>query len=92
MVEAHQRIVSAAESMEIMKKMKEFDESHENSPMLMVFRQYMGMVLEMLMFIRAVRTANWELHLEALEIFTKYFLINYSSLPSQDESTVKHRL
>lgn len=41
--------------------------------MFMVFRQYMGMVLEMLMFIRAVRTANWELHLEALEIFTKYF-------------------
>lgn len=84
MVEAHQQIVSAAESMEIMKKMKEFDESHENSPMLMVFRQYMGMVLEMLMFIRAVRTANWELHLEALEIFTKYFFahdhLNYARI------------
>ena len=74
MEEAHQRIVNTLESMEIMKKMKEFEESPENSPMFMVFRQYMGMVLEMLMFIRAVRTANWELHLEALEIFTKYFL------------------
>lgn len=82
--EAHQRIVNAVESMEIMKKMKEFDESHENSPMFKVFRQYMGMVLEMLMFIRAVRTANWELHLEALEIFTKYFFahdrLNYARM------------
>ena len=34
MVEAHQRIVNAVESMEIMKQMKEFDESHENSSML----------------------------------------------------------
>ena len=33
MEEGHQRIVNAVESMEIMKKMKEFDESHENSPM-----------------------------------------------------------
>ena len=82
--EAHQRIVNAVESMKIMKKMKEFDESHENSPMFKVFRQYMGMVLEMLMFIRAVRTANWELHLEALEIFTKYFFahdrLNYARM------------
>ena len=33
----------------------------------------MKMVLEMLQFIRAVRTANWELHLMTLETFTKYF-------------------
>ena len=76
--------MNAVESMEIMKKMKEFDQSHENSPMFMVFRHYMGMVLEMLMFIRAVRTANWELHLEALEIFTKYFFahdrLNYARM------------
>ena len=82
--EAHQQIVNAVECMEIMKKMKEFDESHENSPMFMVFRQHMGMVLEMLMFIRAVRTANWELHLLALKIFTKYFFahdhLNYAQM------------
>ena len=82
--EAHQRIMNAVQSMEIMKKMKEFDESHETSPMFMVFRQYMGMVLEMLMFIRAVCTANWELHLEALEIFTKHFFghdhLNYAQM------------
>ena len=84
MEKAHKRIVNAVESMEIMKKMKEFDESHENSTMFMVFRHYMGMVLEMLMFIRAVLTANWKLHLEALEIFTKYFFahdrLNYARM------------
>ena len=74
MEDVHQRIVDALESMEIMKRMNKFDESHENSPMFVVFRQYMGMVLEMLKCIRVVRTANWEPHLEALEIFTKYFL------------------
>ena len=34
------------------------------------------MILEMLMFIRAVHTANWSLHLQALEIFTKYFFVH----------------
>lgn len=58
--------------MEIMKKMKEFDESHENSPKFMVFRQYMGMLLEMLIFIRAIRITNWEPHLDAVEIFTMH--------------------
>ena len=82
--EAHQQIVNAVDSIKIMKKMKEFDESYENSPMFMVFRQCIGMVLEMLIFIRAVRTANWELHLVALEIFTKYFFahdrLNYARM------------
>ena len=34
MEEGHQRIVNAVESMEIMKKMKEFDESQEIAPCL----------------------------------------------------------
>ena len=79
--EVHKRMVHAVESMDIMKKMDEFDERHANNPMLKVFRHYMAMVLEM-MFIRAVRTANWKLHLQALEIFTKYFFahdrLNYA--------------
>ena len=40
------------------------------------------MILETMMFIRAVHTANWSPHLQALEIFTKYFFVhdrfNYS--------------
>lgn len=67
--------MSVVEFMEIMKKMKEFDESYENSFMLMVFRYYMGMVLEMLMFIRVVRIVNWEFYFEVFEIFIKYFFV-----------------
>lgn len=66
--QAHQRIINALQSMEIMDKMDIFDEAHKNSPMFKVFRQYMRMVLEMLMFLRAVHTADWEVHLKALEI------------------------
>ena len=36
----------------------------------------MCMILEMMMFIRAIHMANWSLHLQALEIFTKYFFIH----------------
>ena len=42
------------------------------------------MVLEMMLFIRAVSTANWNLHLQALELFTKYFFahdrLNYTRM------------
>ena len=44
----------------------------------------MSMVLEMMMFVRAVRTANWQLHLQALELFSKYFFahdrLNYAKM------------
>ena len=42
------------------------------------------MVLEMMMFVRAVRTADWLLHLQALEKFTKYYFahdrLNYARM------------
>ena len=54
----------------------------EKQPLFRVMKQHIKMVLEMLQFIRAVRTANWELHLMALESFTKYFFahdkVNYA--------------
>ena len=47
-------------------------------------RQYMRMVMEMLSFIRAVRTGDWKLHLKALELFTKYVFahdrLNYACM------------
>lgn len=48
----------------------------------MVFQQYMRMVLEMLVFIRAVRSANWELHLDALKIWPSelYDHLNYARM------------
>lgn len=72
--EIHEGKVDAVESMDIMKRMAEFDRQYTNNPMFKVFWQYMCMILEM-MFIREVHTAIWSLHLQALEIFTKYFFV-----------------
>ena len=47
-------------------------------------RQYMHMVQFVLLFIKAVRTADWDLHLSSLEAFTKYFFaydkLNYARM------------
>ena len=53
--------------------MSRFDAKNANQPLFRVMKQYMKMMLEILHFIRAVRTANWRLHLMALKTFTKYF-------------------
>ena len=41
-------MVEAVESMDIIKKMAEFDRRHTSNPMFKVFRQYMCMVVEMM--------------------------------------------
>ena len=47
---------------------------------------YMAMVMEMMTFIKAVRTGDWDLHLEAIQFFVKYFfthdLLNYARMIS----------
>ena len=52
--------------------------------MFRVIRQYMQMVLDMMAFVRAVRTGNWESHLKALDIFTNFFYahdwLNYACM------------
>ena len=84
MKDANARLMRVIESQRIIEKMAEFDAVHEKHPMFKVTRQYMRMVMEMLEFIRAVRTGDWELHLKALEIFTKYFFahdrLNYARM------------
>ena len=59
-----------------------FDVQHEEIPLFNVMHQYIRMVTEMMSFIQAVRTGDWALHLEALELFTKYFfahdMLNYA--------------
>ena len=65
-------MVEAVEPMDIMERMAEFDRRHTSNPMFKVFRQYMCMVVEM-MFTKPVWTANWNLHLQSLEIFTQHF-------------------
>ena len=82
--EAHDRLVSTIESQKIIEKMDVFDKEKEKSPLFKIVRQYMRMVMEMMTFIRAVRTGDWALHLEALEVFTKYFfahdMLNYARM------------
>ena len=61
-----------------------FDAQHEEIPVFNVMHQYMRMVTEMMSFIQALRTGDWALHLEALELFTKYFfahdMLNYACM------------
>ena len=69
----------------VIAKMKAFSpKEFEEKPTLRVALQYMHMVNIMLILIKFVQTANWELHLAVLEEFVKYFfaldLTNYSSL------------
>ena len=68
--------------LEILQLMKGFDERQE--PLGKSMLQYMHMILEMAIYIRAVRTGNWQLNLDATECFVKYFFahdkLNYARL------------
>ena len=74
----------ALNSTELAGKMEQFDADREGSPLFKFTREYMAMVLEMMTFIRAVRTGDWDLHLEALKLFVKYFfahdMLNYARM------------
>ena len=54
-------------------RMKYLDEKNGNNPMFAFTRQYMVLILEMLVFLKSVRIADWELHLASLKSFCKYF-------------------
>lgn len=81
---AHVNMVSAMSYLNILEKMSTFEAANTNNPMFTVMRHYMRMVMEMLAFIRAVRTGDRSLHLITLEMFTKYFFahdrINYARM------------
>ena len=81
---AHVDMVSAISYLNILEKMSTFEAANTSNPMFKVMRHYMRMVMEMLAFIRAVRTGDWSLHLITLEMFTKYFFahdkINYARM------------
>ena len=62
---------------EVVEKMKEFESNPQVKSMLKAIRQYMHMVVDMGLYIRAVRTGNSALHLSALEEFVKYFFTLY---------------
>ena len=81
---AHAKMVEIIQSADVITRMKTFDDSHDKIPEFQVFRQYMTMVMDMILFISAVRTGDWLLHLTALKSFTKYFFaydrLNYARM------------
>ena len=64
-------VVSGIGNLSILEKMSPFKAANTSNPMFKVMHHYM--VMEMLAFIRAVRTGDWSPHLITLEMFTKYF-------------------
>lgn len=77
-------MVETIQSLDAITRMKAFDDSHDKIPEFHVFRQYMRMVMDMMLFVSAVRKGDWFLHLTALKSFTKYFFahdrLNYATM------------
>ena len=67
----HEELAQTITSTEFAAKMEQFDADHEDSPLFKFTCRYMAMVMEMMTFIRAVRAGDWDLHLEALQLFVK---------------------
>ena len=61
----HEELAQTITSTALAAKMEQFDAHHEDSPLFKLTRGYTEMVIEMMTFSRAVRTGNWDLHLEA---------------------------
>ena len=66
---------------QIVEKINVFDAEQDKVPLFKVVCQYMRIVMEIVSFFHAIRLGDWALHLEALEVFTKYFfahdMLNY---------------
>ena len=71
--EAYSVLYTTVEALRVKEKMEAFDAKNATKPLYKVMCQYMQMVVEMLAFIKSVRTGNWKLHLAALQAVTKYF-------------------
>ena len=70
---AQAETIHTIESLNVVNQMGIFDERVANKPLARAIRQYMQMVVEMLIYIRTVRTGDCKLHLDATEVFVKYF-------------------
>ena len=81
---ASKNVVEQLKLFDYMGRMKTFEEGRNHIPMFKVFLCYMQMVMDVMVFIRAVRTGDWLLHLSSLQAFTKYFFaydrINYARM------------
>ena len=57
-----------------MENISQFDCVNAKKPLFAVMCQYMEIVMDVLVFIRSVRTGDWKLHLLALESYTKHVI------------------
>ena len=53
---AHAEMVETIQSSDVITRMKTFDDSHDKIPEFQVFPEYMRMVMDMMLFVSAVRT------------------------------------
>ena len=78
----HKDLLTAMETDDLQERLLRFDEVMESQcPLLKFSRDYMKFVMCILMFIRASREGDWNLHLESLKAVAKYFfahdMLNY---------------
>ena len=81
----HKDLVTAMETDDLQDRLLRFDEVIESQCPLFEFgRDYMKFVMCILMFIRASREGDWNLHLESLKALAKYFFahdrLNYARM------------
>ena len=80
----HKDLVTAMETDNLQERLLRFDEVMESQcPLFKFARDYMKFVMCILMFIRASREGDWNLHLESLKALAKYFFphdrLNYAA-------------
>lgn len=82
--EAHKNLEETIKSHCVLNLITQFDSKMTSKPVSCVMLQYMQMVMNMMLFIRSVRTGNWKLHLATLATFSKYFFahdkLNYAQM------------
>ena len=81
----HKDLVMAMETDDLQERLLRFDEVMEfQCPLFKFARDYMKFVMCILMFIRASREGDWNLHLESLKALAKYFFaydrLNYARM------------
>ena len=82
LIENHQKLIELISSIDFITLQTEFDEQLNNQAKFL--RNYMSLFETLLLFLRASRQQNWELHLVSLHNLCKYFfafdMINYARL------------
>ena len=79
----HKDLLTAMETDDLQERLLRFDEVMEcQCPLFKFARDYMKFVMCILMFIRASREGDWNLHPESLKVLAKYFFthdrLNYA--------------